>query len=255
MSLRLCSRAPRMMSWSATGWSPGWSSGDLDVRTHVRPPRAASASLPRPADSSHAATRRRRRSSARRVDGVLSKWHDGLVIDVTETRPGLLARAPTQRLIRTVDGSPTATTGRARRCSPAGRRAHVVAHLALNAEGLARRAARRASTGRRPQPDVRLATRRATATSTTWPRPTRPSCATGCSAATTALDERDRGGARRPRGRAAIERTPGGRRFAPRDVVPGMRLREVEIHHVDLGAGYTAADWSDGLRRSCCSTR
>ena len=26
--------------------------------------------------------------------------------------------------------------------------------------------------------------------------------------------------------------------------LPGMRLREVEIHHVDLGAGYTTADWS-----------
>ena len=41
----------------------------------------------------------------------------------------------------------------------------------------------------------------------------------------------------------SFERTPGGRviRYA---AIPGMRLREVEIHHVDLDAGYTTADWS-----------
>lgn len=31
--------------------------------------------------------------------------------------------------------------------------------------------------------------------------------------------------------------------------LPLMRIREVEIHHVDLGAGYTAADWSDDFVR------
>jgi maleylpyruvate isomerase len=29
--------------------------------------------------------------------------------------------------------------------------------------------------------------------------------------------------------------------------VPWGRLREVEVHHVDLGAGYTPADWSDAF--------
>jgi maleylpyruvate isomerase len=29
--------------------------------------------------------------------------------------------------------------------------------------------------------------------------------------------------------------------------VPWMRLREVTVHHVDLGAGYTPADWSDAF--------
>ncbi|HET8662742.1 MAG TPA: maleylpyruvate isomerase family mycothiol-dependent enzyme [Nocardioides sp.] len=40
-----------------------------------------------------------------------------------------------------------------------------------------------------------------------------------------------------------VERTPGGRtmRFAS---FPGMRWREVEIHHADLDAGYTRADWT-----------
>lgn len=40
-----------------------------------------------------------------------------------------------------------------------------------------------------------------------------------------------------------VERTPGGRRF-PAALVPTMRLREVEIHHADLDAGYSHADWS-----------
>jgi maleylpyruvate isomerase len=29
--------------------------------------------------------------------------------------------------------------------------------------------------------------------------------------------------------------------------LPWARLREVEVHHVDLGAGYTPADWSDAF--------
>jgi maleylpyruvate isomerase len=29
--------------------------------------------------------------------------------------------------------------------------------------------------------------------------------------------------------------------------VPWARLREVEVHHVDLGVGYTPADWSDAF--------
>jgi len=40
-----------------------------------------------------------------------------------------------------------------------------------------------------------------------------------------------------------IERTPGGRTMRAA-AFPGMRWRELEIHHVDLGAGYTTADWS-----------
>jgi maleylpyruvate isomerase len=40
-----------------------------------------------------------------------------------------------------------------------------------------------------------------------------------------------------------VERTPGGRRLRAQSI-PGMRLRELEIHHVDLDAGYATADWS-----------
>ena len=44
-----------------------------------------------------------------------------------------------------------------------------------------------------------------------------------------------------------FERTPGGPDFALRNVVL-MRLREVEIHHADLGCGYTADDWPEDFR-------
>jgi len=39
-----------------------------------------------------------------------------------------------------------------------------------------------------------------------------------------------------------VERTPGGRSFEAGEVGL-MRTREVEIHHADLGLDYTAADW------------
>ena len=41
---------------------------------------------------------------------------------------------------------------------------------------------------------------------------------------------------------AVIERVPGGRTFTAGDV-PGMRLSEVEIHHADLGSAYSRSDW------------
>ncbi len=39
-----------------------------------------------------------------------------------------------------------------------------------------------------------------------------------------------------------VERTPGGRTFKA-GAIPGMRHREVEIHHADLGLAYTHMDW------------
>ena len=38
---------------------------------------------------------------------------------------------------------------------------------------------------------------------------------------------------------------PGGSQVAA--LVPWRRLREVEVHHVDLGAGYTPADWPESF--------
>lgn len=39
-----------------------------------------------------------------------------------------------------------------------------------------------------------------------------------------------------------FERTPGGPTF-PLDAVPFMRVREIEVHHADLGLDYSADDW------------
>ena len=39
-----------------------------------------------------------------------------------------------------------------------------------------------------------------------------------------------------------VERSPG-RRLVPAAGLPGMRLREIEIHHVDLGLAYRPDDW------------
>jgi maleylpyruvate isomerase len=40
-----------------------------------------------------------------------------------------------------------------------------------------------------------------------------------------------------------VEHTPGGRTMRAA-ALPGMRWRELEIHHVDLAAGYTQAQWA-----------
>lgn len=45
--------------------------------------------------------------------------------------------------------------------------------------------------------------------------------------------------------KARFERTPGSGTTFSVATVPLMRLREVEIHHADLDAGYTAADWPE----------
>ena len=71
---------------------------------------------------------------------------------------------------------------------------------------------------------------------------TRPSSATGSSARRTDLADAIDARAGRTSGTPRIERVPGGRTF-PAGGVPGMRLREVEIHHADLGAGYARGDW------------
>ena len=51
-----------------------------------------------------------------------------------------------------------------------------------------------------------------------------------------------------------IERTPGGDRTFAGAASRGMRLREVEIHHADLDAGYTHADWPARDRGPASST-
>jgi maleylpyruvate isomerase len=147
----------------------------------------------------------------------------------------------TQRLVRTVDGLDEHALS-----EPSGlpnwSRAHVVAHLALNAEGLAG-----VLEGRiQGEPTTMYRSDEARNTDI-------EELASGATAelrdrflAGTALvsDAVDRLPAEF--WTETFERTPGGRviRFA---AIPGMRLREVEIHHVDLAAGFGPSGWSDAF--------
>jgi maleylpyruvate isomerase len=152
------------------------------------------------------------------------------------------------RLVRTVDAfhgddwsSPTLL--------PEWTRAHLVAHLALNAEGLTRclhglvaddsDAAHdepRTMYDSDEQRDVAI---RALAEAD--PSEIRARLMAG----TTILDDAIAAVPSREWS-TYVERTPGGRRMRA-DSLPGMRLRELEIHHVDLAAGYTTRDWSLGF--------
>jgi maleylpyruvate isomerase len=143
----------------------------------------------------------------------------------------------TNRLVRTVDGfqeDDWATPSGL----PGWTRAHVVAHLALNAEGLAG-----ALTGivqDEPMPmysSQEDRDRDIEELAGGDPAELRERLLAGCTLyadAWTALPDESGG--------ATFERTPGAARI-PAGATLGMRLREVEIHHADLVAGYSHADW------------
>jgi maleylpyruvate isomerase len=143
----------------------------------------------------------------------------------------------TRRLIRTADGLPDDQYAEPS-ALPGWTRAHVLAHLALNAEGLAaalngivegRRVPMYASQEARDGDIEELAGKA--------PSAIRTRLLGGCtdlSDAIAAVPEDEAG--------TTIERVPGGRSFTVADV-PWMRLREVEIHHADLAAGYDRSAW------------
>ena len=153
-----------------------------------------------------------------------------------------LLAAADQALVRTVDGLPDEAYAEPS-LLPGWSRAHVVAHLTLNAEGLAgvlhgahlgRPQSMYASPERRDSDIADLAT--------APPSELRERHLAGTalfSEAMAAMHEADWDG--------RFERTPGGPGFALANV-PLMRVREVEIHHADLAAGYAAADWPEAFR-------
>ncbi len=144
----------------------------------------------------------------------------------------------TRRLVRTAD----ALTDE-QYAEPSGlpgwNRAHVLAHLALNAEGLCGaltgivegvRVPMYRSQDARDGDIADLAARK--------PGVIRTRLLGGCTDLADAIaavppDEYD----------TTIDRVPGGRTFTA-GAVPWMRLREVEIHHADLAAGYDRSAWS-----------
>lgn len=145
--------------------------------------------------------------------------------------------AATRRLVRTVDAMPDATYAEPS-LLPGWTRGHVVAHLTLNAEGLA--GALRGLTEGQSVP--MYFSQEARDGDIAELGVARPEAVRGrllgavsdfSSALKSVPDEA---------WDVQIDRTPGQRAF-PARTVPLMRHREVEIHHADLGLDYSRADW------------
>ena len=161
--------------------------------------------------------------------------------DVARPSPEMIHRAD-QALVRTVDGLPDEDYARDS-LLPGWSRGHVVAHLALNAEGLAgvlhgahigRPQPMYASPEARDEDIASLTSEGPAALRTRFLTST-----TQFAQALEAMHEDDWAG--------RFERTPGGPDFALGNVAL-MRVREVHIHHADLGAGYTPEDWPEDFR-------
>jgi maleylpyruvate isomerase len=143
----------------------------------------------------------------------------------------------TRRLVRSVDAMADDRWAQPS-LLPGWSRAHVVAHLTLNAEGLS--GALEGVHEGRSVPMYRSTAARETdiaELATAPPSELRDRFL----ASTTVLGEWVEELADNLAG-TIVERTPGGRRFPAGDVGV-MRTREVEIHHADLALDYTAADW------------
>jgi maleylpyruvate isomerase len=145
----------------------------------------------------------------------------------------------TQQLVRTVDGLDEQALGEASGL-PEWTRGHVVAHLALNAEALAGvldGVSYAEPTTMYPSDEARDNDIAELAAAD--PAELRDRFLAATTIFTDAVD-------RFPDEHwpESFERTPGGRTIRY-SAVPGMRLREVEIHHVDLAAGFAPTSWPD----------
>ena len=189
-----------------------------------------------------------------RVHGrtLLAFWgparHDGVVrttdLGAGPPPPTVLEHlaSATRSLVRTVD-SLTEEELRAPSLLPRWSRGHLVAHLALNAEGLTgvlRGVALGAAVPMYRSPEARdsdieeLATRDAATL-----RDRLLGSVTGLSDAIEVVPADG--------WTARAQRTPGNRAtFAATDA-PLMRLREVALHHADLDMPFTRADWTPGV--------
>jgi maleylpyruvate isomerase len=158
------------------------------------------------------------------------------------TSPAAALHESEQRLVRTVDSLADDEWSRPS-VLPGWSRTHVIAHLALNAEGLAgalddlrhgRPAAMYASNESRDSDIDELA-------AATPPEIRSRLFAAGeqLREMLAVLSDDDWTG--------SIERVPGGPTF-PVMALPSTRRREVEIHHADLGCDYRHTDWPRDFR-------
>jgi maleylpyruvate isomerase len=142
-----------------------------------------------------------------------------------------------QRLILTVDGLDDASYARPS-LLPDWTVGHVLAHLALNGEGLA--GALRGVTAGTATP--MYASQEARDRDISELGTAAPSEIRGRVEASTTLFDREISALPGDRWGVTIDRTPGDPAFLARSTVL-MRLREVEIHHADLGLAYSHRDW------------
>ena len=151
-----------------------------------------------------------------------------------------LLHEATQRLVRTVDGLPDDDWD-GPSLLPGWTRSHVVAHLALNSEALAGVLVGLVDDEEGQVPmypsdearnsDIEKAAR------------AKPSELRSRLMGDSTRFVDAAGGLPEDAWSTVVERTPGGRTFVAATIV-GMRLREVEIHHADLAAGYRHRDWT-----------
>ena len=228
MSLRLCSRAPRMMSFSCTCESS--ISRRVVVRTNVRKPTGREQAATPPI----LLIRSLSRATDSRVPDAGTRYGAAM----PDPQLVELLDSGTRRLVRTVDAMTDdqwAAAEPAARLDPRPRR---------RAPDPERRGAVRRARGRArgaAGADVRLR-RRATPTSPTLAA----AVAVRAARPVPGLDHGDRrvgrGAGRQPgRHDDRADARAGGRSRPARSAL--MRMREVEIHHADLGLDYTAADW------------
>ncbi|GAA3543192.1 maleylpyruvate isomerase family mycothiol-dependent enzyme [Nocardioides daeguensis] len=153
------------------------------------------------------------------------------------TSPTAALAAATDRVLATARALPAADWTGPSLCA-GWTRAHVLAHLALNAESLAGvlRGIREGAPVTMYSSD-RARGQDITELATAAPQVVLERLVSGCAALTEVIDV-----AAGLAPGSTFERTPGGR-LMPADAVPHLRLREVEIHHADLDAGYGPADW------------
>lgn len=150
-----------------------------------------------------------------------------------------LLRRGTHRLVRSVDAM-TDTDWSAPSLLPHWNRSHVVAHLTLNAEALAavlHGAAEERAVPMYPSQHVR--DEEIDDLGRVAPGALRDRFLASTTTIEHALVELPPAARER-----TFDRVPGGRTVSVADVLP-MRLREVEIHHADLGLAFSPADWPD----------
>lgn len=151
-----------------------------------------------------------------------------------------------QRLVRRVDELPDASYAAASSL-PGWTRGHVVAHLALNAESL-ERVLRGAAQGGEPAMYPSQAARDGDVERLAAAGPgelrERTMKSVRCLAEAMAAMPPGAWSGR-------FRRVPDAPDTLGVDAVPGMRHREVELHHVDLDVGYSPRDWPGSFVVSC----